>query len=341
MFDFLRRKSPALLRLERINAYIDGELTPAERSTFEREMEQDAALQAEVDALRELDTLLSELPQADVPRNFTLSAPRSTPTRLPRQLTPALAGLAMIVLVCGFIFNLLQEGFLGAPEVVVVTQIVERVTEVEVPGEVIVEEVVVTSVVEVETVVEEVVVTQVVEVASGSAIRFPTSSNLWRAYSDVTTEFAAELANQDTVPRLYRAQEPYLLRFQSDVSVVDGGATIAVDLVTAFWENGEVIDSADLVFTYQTCRDLELFAIDNPANGWATACSPDLLIDVLALAKFSAQFTFSTPPSAGQFQATIGQTPIMAEHIWSTIVTEALAFDDVAEGREFLLSTTP
>ncbi len=55
----------------------------------------------------------------------------------------------------------------GAPETVVVTQIVETVKEVEVPGETVVEEVVVTSVVEVEvpgeTVVEEVVVTVVAE----------------------------------------------------------------------------------------------------------------------------------------------------------------------------------
>lgn len=55
----------------------------------------------------------------------------------------------------------------GAPEQVIVTQIVETIKEVEVPGETVVEEVVVTQVVETVTEVEkEVVVTQIVEVVA-------------------------------------------------------------------------------------------------------------------------------------------------------------------------------
>lgn len=366
MLHWFRRKSPAQLRLERINAYIDGELTPAERTAFEQEMNRDAELQAEVEALRVLDSLLNELPQVDVPRNFTVTAPEPAPRSVGRQLMPALAGLTMIVLLCGVLLNLFNNNFMGAPEQIIVTQIVETVKEVEVPGETVVEEVVVTSVVEVpgETVVEEVVVTVVVEVvatplaataepetaadeseevAPDSAIdvEFPTTRNHWRTYSTISDTVQNELAISDTIPRLYRSDEPLLADFESALMAFEESQLLVVDLRLASWEDGETLDSADVAFTYQTCRDLQLYAIDNANNGWATACSPDALQDIIAVSQTTVQFTLAADTSREQFMEEIAQAPIMAEHIWGTIVAEALAFEEIAEGRNYLLSTTP
>ncbi len=354
MFNFFRRKSPEQLRLERINAYIDGELTPAKRATFEQAMERDATLQAEVDALRDLDALLAELPQVDVPRNFTISAPRPVPARFPRQFAPTLAGVTMIVLLCGVIFSLLQEGFFGAPEQVIVTQIVEKIKEVEVQGETVVEEVVVTQIVELEvqaeTVVEEVIVTQIMEVAVEAETvvtsqrlhlpRFLRRRNLWYEYSVISTKFQSELDNDKTIPRLYQAQVPFLGDFGSEVLDIEGNS-IVLDIIPAYWRDGEKLDSADIAFTYQTCLALQLYATDNSTNGWTTACPPDLLLNVTPLTQASVQFTFSTPLTSEQFRREIAQAPIMAKHIWEPVVAEALAFEDVAQGRNFLLSDTP
>lgn len=74
MFDWIRnvRKSAQERRAEMITAYIDGELTASERSQFERDLSNNAALQQEVDAQRETKRLLSDLPPVRAPRNFTL-----------------------------------------------------------------------------------------------------------------------------------------------------------------------------------------------------------------------------------------------------------------------------
>lgn len=74
MFDFLRniRKSAEEKRLERVNAYLDGELSPREQEQFEQELAQDEALRAEVDALRQIQMSVRQLPRVRAPRNYTL-----------------------------------------------------------------------------------------------------------------------------------------------------------------------------------------------------------------------------------------------------------------------------
>ncbi|HSM56323.1 MAG TPA: hypothetical protein VK879_09240 [Candidatus Sulfomarinibacteraceae bacterium] len=74
MFDFLRniRKSAEEKRLERVNAYLDGELSPREQEQFDQELAQDEALRAEVDALRQIQMSVRRLPRVRAPRNYTL-----------------------------------------------------------------------------------------------------------------------------------------------------------------------------------------------------------------------------------------------------------------------------
>lgn len=58
--------------LEALNAYLDGELSAAERSALESRLSQEPALQTELDALRATIGILGELERVPVPRSFTL-----------------------------------------------------------------------------------------------------------------------------------------------------------------------------------------------------------------------------------------------------------------------------
>ncbi len=58
---------------ELLSAYLDGELTAAEREHLEARLLTDPALQRELDALRRTVTLVRDLPPAPLPRNFILS----------------------------------------------------------------------------------------------------------------------------------------------------------------------------------------------------------------------------------------------------------------------------
>lgn len=74
MFDFLRNitKSAEEKRQERLNAYLDNALSAQERRRFEQELEQDAALRAELEALRWVKLSVQQVPRVRAPRNFVL-----------------------------------------------------------------------------------------------------------------------------------------------------------------------------------------------------------------------------------------------------------------------------
>ncbi|MFW6069203.1 MAG: anti-sigma factor family protein [Chloroflexota bacterium] len=74
MFDFLRNitKSAEEKRQERLNAYLDNALSAQERRRFEQELEQDAGLRAELEALRWVKLSVQQVPRVRAPRNFVL-----------------------------------------------------------------------------------------------------------------------------------------------------------------------------------------------------------------------------------------------------------------------------
>lgn len=94
MIDFLRNltKSAEEKRQERLNAYLDGELSARELQQFEQELAQDRELQAAVEALRQVQMSISQLPRMKAPRNYTLDpAVYGRPVAQPsRPLYPAL-----------------------------------------------------------------------------------------------------------------------------------------------------------------------------------------------------------------------------------------------------------
>jgi hypothetical protein len=74
MLDFLRNRgrSERELRQEVLSAYLDGELTPAERDRFEQQLAQNSDLRAELADLQFWQQQMRDLPARRVPRNFTL-----------------------------------------------------------------------------------------------------------------------------------------------------------------------------------------------------------------------------------------------------------------------------
>ncbi len=58
---------------ELLSAYLDNQLSAAERAKLERRLETDSQLRAALDGLRHVKTRLADLPKVKPPRNFTLT----------------------------------------------------------------------------------------------------------------------------------------------------------------------------------------------------------------------------------------------------------------------------
>lgn len=107
-------------QVERINAYLDGELSAQERDAFEAEMARDDALRTEVAVFARVRDELGSLPELEVPRDFTIKEPEPAVSSIGEWLgrlrwMPSVAwgALAALVLVCGVIVLNSGGGFLG------------------------------------------------------------------------------------------------------------------------------------------------------------------------------------------------------------------------------------
>lgn len=103
--------------------------------------------------------------------------------------------------------------------------------------------------------------------------------------------------------------------------------TITVDMVEdAQWSDGEPITAHDVVFTHNTCKDLQL------TSNWPNQCAP-LGVDVQAEAvdDYTVKYTFSAEPSLGTWQAGVALAPTLPEHFWGDVVAEARTFVEGVE----------
>ncbi|MCA9984683.1 MAG: zf-HC2 domain-containing protein [Anaerolineales bacterium] len=117
MFDWIRNltKSAAEKQQELLTAYVDDELTPAERQRFEQMMAGDELLRAEMERQRLFKRAIQELPRVAAPRNFILNPAdyRAPAPQRAIQLYPALrAATALAALFLIFIVStsLLNSG---------------------------------------------------------------------------------------------------------------------------------------------------------------------------------------------------------------------------------------
>lgn len=97
-----------------LSAYLDDELTAEERIQFEKRLQSDSQLQAELDELRQTIAFIQQMPLLKAPRNYTLNPAEFQPRTRPMiyRLRPVLAVAAALVMVCGavFFFMSLQSG---------------------------------------------------------------------------------------------------------------------------------------------------------------------------------------------------------------------------------------
>lgn len=97
---------------ELLSAYIDGELTEAERAALEARLQAEPRLQRELQSLQQTTSLIRQMPELKAPRDFTLDIAVKRPARvLPFTLTAtfsALSTAAAVLLVAFGGYFLLQ-----------------------------------------------------------------------------------------------------------------------------------------------------------------------------------------------------------------------------------------
>ncbi len=98
-------KSPTPRDIQRVSAYLDGQLSRSEKERLERRLKSDPALVAALEDLRQTRLLLRRTPQRRAPRNFTLT-PRMAGVRPPvPRLVPAFSWASAVAMLL-FIFTL-------------------------------------------------------------------------------------------------------------------------------------------------------------------------------------------------------------------------------------------
>lgn len=103
------------------------------------------------------------------------------------------------------------------------------------------------------------------------------------------------------------------------------------------WSDGEVITADDIVFTYETVRDLvlagqwfsnyPLAVADDPATEEDETLPG--LTNVTAPDEYTVEFTFSDVPGLSLWQFGVGLGPIMPEHFWADAVASSTSAADL------------
>jgi hypothetical protein len=97
--------TPSFRDVERLSAYLDGQLSQAEKTRLEMRLQSDPALATVLDELRQARTLLRRTPQRRTPRNFALT-PKMAGIRPPvPRVVPALSWASAVATLL-FIFTL-------------------------------------------------------------------------------------------------------------------------------------------------------------------------------------------------------------------------------------------
>jgi anti-sigma factor RsiW len=114
--------TPSFRDIEQLSAFLDGQLSQAQKTRLEARIKSDPALAAMLEELRQARTLLRHMPGRRAPRNFTLT-PRMAGIRPPvPRAVPVLSwssAIAMMLFACTLGFNLLGGLSIGgaAPKV--------------------------------------------------------------------------------------------------------------------------------------------------------------------------------------------------------------------------------
>ncbi len=167
----------------------------------------------------------------------------------------------------------------------------------------------------------------------------PSTDNFW-FYFDPQSTLSDRYVLGQTKPSLYAYDPPgfelapYLAESDAIPGPVetDDGWEVVVDLEPgAVWSDGVPITADDIVFTFETVRDVGL------RGGWSAVYpavesgSPQLgLVDVSAVDADTVRFRYNGRPGLPFWPNGPGTAPIMPRHHWRPIVADALTTPDPA-----------
>jgi len=112
--------TPSFRDVEQLSAFLDGQLSQAERSRLETRIRSDPALADILAELRQARTILRSTPKRHPPRNFTLTAKMAGIKPPVPRVVPALSwasAVALVLFVVTFGTNLLHQTSLGFGEI--------------------------------------------------------------------------------------------------------------------------------------------------------------------------------------------------------------------------------
>jgi len=165
-----------------------------------------------------------------------------------------------------------------------------------------------------------------------------TTDNFW-AYIGPAGTVWNQYVLSPTKPALFTLNYPgiELDRDLADSSEVptgaaegDGWAIEVAMRADATWSDGTAITANDIVFTYETVRDLALGG--SWLNSYPIAAEGSLgLTAVEAVDDTTVKFVFNERPGLAIWPHQVGLAPIMPAHIWADSVEEAKASEEPAE----------
>lgn len=145
-----------------------------------------------------------------------------------------------------------------------------------------------------------------------------TTHNFWAFYGEQPSVWNAYVLGP-TKPALFTVSStagslaPELAQAMTEPVFDETGWRVRVDLRSDFaWSDGTPITAHDVVFTFDTVRELEL------AGSWSDAF-PDAIESMHAESEYHLRIEFNARPELAVWPYGIGVAPIMAEHIWGEL----------------------
>jgi peptide/nickel transport system substrate-binding protein len=159
-----------------------------------------------------------------------------------------------------------------------------------------------------------------------------TTHNFWAFYGEQPSVWNAYVLGP-TKPALFTVSStagslaPELAKAMAEPVFDETGWRVRVDLRSDFaWSDGTPITAHDVVFTFETVRELEL------GGSWADAF-PTAIESMHAESEDHLRIEFNTRPELTVWPYGIGVAPIMPEHIWGDLVGHDVAtlYEDSAD----------
>jgi ABC-type transport system substrate-binding protein len=147
------------------------------------------------------------------------------------------------------------------------------------------------------------------------------TDNFWSFYGREPSVWNSYVLGP-TKPALYTAHGP-LGSLQSELAIADvepqeddNGWHVVVDLNQDLsWSDGVPVTARDLVFTFETVRELEL------GGSWADSF-PQLVHSIEAEGDYRVRIGFSKRPQLSVWPHGVGLAPIMAKHVWEKALAD-------------------